>query len=291
MLNPKALYDIEIKDPSRAISIFMPYDLEITVPGGIVIDLGRFSLSVLPKIHILTQGSEGAHVRIGAFCQAAGHSTVMVGGNHSNDSLLNYSFGQYAEYFRHFMGPDDEMAGMVPATAPVIGDNVTISRGAIVLDDARIGAGCVIGAGAVVARQCEPLGVYGGVPAKLIRRRFDDRMAELYERVDLPSICAHSLPTLASKIVRLEAGDIGIEEFRASVEYLKVRPKVHMFAKIKNNVVDIEGFNGFSIDGKPVTDAGKIEQLQRYFAQPATNPNALKWSPDIFYALGLYPAT
>jgi maltose O-acetyltransferase len=38
-----------------------------------------------------------------------------------------------------------------------------------VLDGVTIGAGCVIAAGAVVTRDCEPDGLYAGVPA--VRKR------------------------------------------------------------------------------------------------------------------------
>lgn len=284
-LNPKALYDIEVKDPSRALSIFMPYDLVIAAPR-VVIDIGRFSLSVLSKMHVFPPASGEAHVSIGAFCQAAARSTIIVGGNHANSSLLNYSFGRYAEFFQHFM--DGPLPGMAPANPVVIGDNVIISSNATVLDTAALGTGCVIGAGAVVTRPCEPFGIYGGVPARLVSSRFDERMANLYNQVDLPNISAHSLPALGPLTAALEAGKIGIEEFRQSVGYLPARPKIHLSASFKDGAVEIEALDGFSIGGRPIEDQAMVAQLKGYFAQPKVNPSALKWSPDIFYALGLY---
>lgn len=52
---------------------------------------------------------------------------------------------------------------------------VTIGRGswvcanATVLPGVTIGQGCIIAAGAVVTRDCEPDGLYGGVPAKRLK--------------------------------------------------------------------------------------------------------------------------
>ena len=46
-----------------------------------------------------------------------------------------------------------------------IGANVTINPGV------RIGRGCVIAAGSLVAKDLLPMGVYGGVPAKLLMMR------------------------------------------------------------------------------------------------------------------------
>lgn len=53
----------------------------------------------------------------------------------------------------------------------VIKDDVWIGFGAIIMPGVNIGEGCVIGAGAVVTKNCEPYGVYVGVPAKLIKKR------------------------------------------------------------------------------------------------------------------------
>jgi len=52
---------------------------------------------------------------------------------------------------------------------PVIGDNVSITCGAKVLGEIRVGDGAVIGANAVVIRDVEPDAVMAGVPARRIR--------------------------------------------------------------------------------------------------------------------------
>lgn len=69
----------------------------------------------------------------------------------------------------HHIGDTSARAG-APFGSPVsIGDGVWIGARATVLPGVTIGEGCVIAAGAVVAGDCAPDGVYGGVPAKLLR--------------------------------------------------------------------------------------------------------------------------
>ena len=53
----------------------------------------------------------------------------------------------------------------------VIGNDVWLGAGARVLDGAVIEDGCVVGAGAVVRGRLRANGVYGGVPARLLRMR------------------------------------------------------------------------------------------------------------------------
>lgn len=53
----------------------------------------------------------------------------------------------------------------------VIGHDVWIGAGAIVLPGVSIGEGAVVAAGAVVTCDVEPFSVVGGVPARLLRRR------------------------------------------------------------------------------------------------------------------------
>ncbi len=56
----------------------------------------------------------------------------------------------------------------------MIGNDVWIGYGAIILSGVTIGNGAIIAAGAVVVKDVEPYTICGGVPAKKIRDRFDD---------------------------------------------------------------------------------------------------------------------
>jgi acetyltransferase-like isoleucine patch superfamily enzyme len=56
----------------------------------------------------------------------------------------------------------------------IIGNDVWIGANSIVLDGVEIGNGAIISAGAVVNKNVPPYSIYGGVPAKLIKYRFDE---------------------------------------------------------------------------------------------------------------------
>jgi acetyltransferase-like isoleucine patch superfamily enzyme len=54
-----------------------------------------------------------------------------------------------------------------------IGNDVWIGRGATILSGVEVGHGSIIGAGAVVTKNVPNYAIVGGVPAKIIRYRFD----------------------------------------------------------------------------------------------------------------------
>ncbi len=57
-----------------------------------------------------------------------------------------------------------------------IGSDVWLGRNVRIYNGVNIGHGCVIGEGALVKKDCEPYGVYAGIPAKLIRYRFSEKV-------------------------------------------------------------------------------------------------------------------
>lgn len=59
--------------------------------------------------------------------------------------------------------------GYVGDDAPVIGDDVRITAGAIVIGKVTVGEGATIGAGAVVTKDVEPFTTVVGVPARAIK--------------------------------------------------------------------------------------------------------------------------
>src|ERR1700722_4380777 len=66
----------------------------------------------------------------------------------------------------------------------IIEDDVWVGINAIILPQVTIGRGAVIAAGAVVTKDVEPYAVVGGVPAKLIKYRFNAETREKAKKVD-----------------------------------------------------------------------------------------------------------
>lgn len=66
----------------------------------------------------------------------------------------------------HAAGPDIRRAG-APLAAPIrVGSGVWIGARVIILPGVTIGDGCIIAAGSLVSRDCEPNGLYVGSPAR-----------------------------------------------------------------------------------------------------------------------------
>ncbi len=65
----------------------------------------------------------------------------------------------------------------------IIGHDTWLGHGCIILPGVTIGDGAVVGAGAVVSKDVAPYQIVGGVPAKLIRERFDKYTAERLDKL------------------------------------------------------------------------------------------------------------
>ncbi len=69
----------------------------------------------------------------------------------------------------HDIGGPDRRCSTQRVKPVKIGNAVWLGLRSCVLPGVTIGDGCVIAAGAVVAADCEPNGLYGGVPARRLR--------------------------------------------------------------------------------------------------------------------------
>lgn len=69
----------------------------------------------------------------------------------------------------------------------VIEDDVWVAANVVIVPGVTIGRGAIVGANAVVTRDVEPYAIVGGVPARVIKYRFDKETIEKAKQVDLDS--------------------------------------------------------------------------------------------------------
>lgn len=77
--------------------------------------------------------------------------------------------------------PDEDFFAARRAKMVTIGHDTWLGHGATVLPGVTVGDGAVVGAGAVVSKDVAPYTIVGGVPAHVIRVRFDRRTAERFQ--------------------------------------------------------------------------------------------------------------
>lgn len=118
--------------------------------------------------------SDRARLKIGAFCSIAYGVEFSLGGNHRADWISTYPF-------RVMWGLPGAFTDGHPRSErdTEVGNDVWIGAQALILPGAKIGDGAVVAARAVVTGEVRPYAIVGGVPARELRRRFDDRQIEL----------------------------------------------------------------------------------------------------------------
>ena len=110
---------------------------------------------------------------IGKYCSiACGAKFLLNSANHTLRSLSTYPFPIFYEAWGT---PVSEVSSAWDNRGDiVIGNDVWIGYEAVILSGVHIGDGAIIGARAVVTRDVEPYTIMGGVPARPIRKRYDE---------------------------------------------------------------------------------------------------------------------
>lgn len=119
----------------------------------------------------------GDKLKIGKFCSiACGTKFLFNSANHALDSLSTYPFPLFFEEWN--LEKEKVTDAWDNRGDIVIGNDVWIGYEAVILSGVTIGDGAIIGTRAVVTKDVPPYTIVGGVPAKSIRKRFDEKVIE-----------------------------------------------------------------------------------------------------------------
>ena len=124
----------------------------------------------------------GDKLKIGKFCSiACGAKFLFTSGNHAMQSLSTYPFPIFFEEWN--LDARDICSAWDNKGDIIIGSDVWIGYEAVIMAGVTIGDGAIIATRAVVTKDVPPYTIVGGVPAKMIRKRFDDATIERLEKL------------------------------------------------------------------------------------------------------------
>ena len=112
---------------------------------------------------------------IGKFCSIACKAKfLMTSGNHTMKSLATYTFPIFYEEWG--LDVNKVTDAWDNKGDIVIGNDVWIGYDSIIMSGVKIGDGAIIGTRAIVTNDVPPYTIVGGVPAKVIKKRFSDNV-------------------------------------------------------------------------------------------------------------------
>jgi phosphonate metabolism protein (transferase hexapeptide repeat family) len=125
--------------------------------------------------------SDIIYTTVGKFCSIAAHTRINPGNHPLERVALNHFTYRSSAYD---LGPDDpDFFDWRRGFRCVLGHDVWIGHGAIVLPGRSVGNGAAVAAGAVVTHDVPAFAIVVGTPAKILRYRFTPEIVAALERI------------------------------------------------------------------------------------------------------------
>lgn len=131
------------------------------------------------ELNVIQFEKHNGFLKIGNYCSIAPEVVFLLDGEHRYDTLTTFPFKARLL---------DERGDTQSKGGIIVGDDVWIGYRATVLSGVSIGQGSVIAAGAVVTSNIPPYAIVGGVPAKVIKYRFDERTISELLKLDFSKL-------------------------------------------------------------------------------------------------------
>lgn len=136
------------------------------------VSVGKYTYG---ELNVNTSGESG-RLMIGSYCSIASEVVFLLSADHYIDHISTYPFKVKA------IKTCEKEA--ISKGDIIVDDDVWIGQRATILSGVHIGQGAIVAAGAVVTKDVPPYAIVAGVPAKVIKYRFDPEMIEVLMKVD-----------------------------------------------------------------------------------------------------------
>ncbi len=251
---------------------------------------GYGSLNVARDVEGYNDNTENLYaIEVGNYCEIA-NSKILLGGEHDNSKCINNSFANFPDM--EFLASQSGInLGQTYSHGQVkIGHNVTISKNSLILSGVKIGNGAVIAAGAVVTNDVPDFAIVAGVPAKVIKYRFDEKTIEAINKIRWWDLKPQSLLDNYGLIQSIPDNK-SIDKLLAidGSNYRKKDDNYLVFQQIKANEGQITfRFLGAEIAGKHIKPESLPAEFMYYIEQPKLPQGSTFYiTRDIFKISGL----
>ena len=123
-----------------------------------------------------------AYTKVGKFCSIAAMTRINPG-NHPMHRASQAHFTYRASAYFPGLEDDHEFFAWRRENHVEIGHDVWIGHGAVILPGRAIGTGAIVAASAVVTKPVPPYAIVAGNPARIVRQRFPDDIAERMQQL------------------------------------------------------------------------------------------------------------
>ena len=142
----------------------------------------KFTESTLGDYSYVVNDGDVIYTTIGKFCSIAAMVRINPG-NHPMHRATQAHFTYRSSAYFEGETDDTEFFNWRRSTPVTIGHDVWIGHGAVILAGRSVGTGAVIAAGAVVTKDVAPYTIVAGVGAKMVKRRFPEKLADALQEL------------------------------------------------------------------------------------------------------------
>ena len=171
-----------------------------------IVTIGFFSYGEL-NLFAYDKDNKADGLKIGNFVSISSNVRFLLHENHQTDTFTTFPL-------RSVLLGQPHACDMRARGPIVVDDEVWIGQGATILSGVSIGKGAIVGTGAVVTKDVPPYAVAGGVPARIIKYRFDQdvrdrlcrmRLSEVSQEEIIQNIDVFYRPIDSDQLDRLES--------------------------------------------------------------------------------------